>query len=121
MFFIGIFGIEDKAKELKSIRNIVCPACGRYAAVQILFTYTFFHIFFIPIIKWNKAYFVRMSCCGAVYSCTKDAADGILETGTIDFAKCTNIKDGSAANDCPYCGSRVAGYFTYCPFCGNKL
>jgi endogenous inhibitor of DNA gyrase (YacG/DUF329 family) len=121
MFFIGIFGIEDKTKEMGTIHTIVCPACGRYAAAQVLFCYTFFHFFFIPLIKWNKTYLIRLNCCGVVYICDKETADEILATGQIDFGKCRRAGSQGTGDSCPYCGSRVAGNFTYCPFCGNKL
>jgi hypothetical protein len=37
-------------------------------------TYTQLLLFFIPVWKWNRQYFVRMSCCGTVY--TLDPAVG---------------------------------------------
>jgi hypothetical protein len=121
MFFIGIFGIEDKTKELKTIHNIVCPACGRYTSAQLIFCYTFFHFFFIPLFKWNKTWFVRLSCCGALYACDRETADEVQATGKIDFEKCEHMEHHGKGGCCPYCGSRVAGNFAYCPFCGNKL
>lgn len=122
MFFIGIFGIEDNVKELRAIRNIVCPVCGRYASAWLLFSYTFFHFFFIPLFKWNKTYFIKFDCCGAVYACAKDTADEILRTGEIDFEKCSKQSQGcGGAEHCPYCGGRLSGGFAYCPYCGKKL
>jgi hypothetical protein len=122
MFFIGIFGIEDDAKELRVIGNIVCPACGRYTAARLVFSYTFFHFFFIPLFKWNKTYFVQLKCCGALYACDKETADEILRTGEIDFEKCRRQSPGSGGGGhCPYCGGRLDGGFIYCPYCGKKL
>ncbi|NLT96782.1 MAG: zinc ribbon domain-containing protein, partial [Christensenellaceae bacterium] len=43
MFFIGIFGIEDKEKELREYANIVCPNCGGYSRAVLTQYYTYFH------------------------------------------------------------------------------
>lgn len=120
MFFIGIFGIEDDAKELGAIRNIVCPACGRYATAVLYCHYSFFHFFFIPLFKWNKTYFIKLNCCGALYTCDKDTADEILRTGEADFGK-WQARENSGGGHCPYCGGRLAGGFSFCPYCGKKL
>ena len=123
MFFIGIFGIEDGRKEVIKINNIVCPDCGRkYSAATLWFSYTFFHFFFIPLFKWNKKYFVRMDCCGAVWECGGEAAEEVRRTGRVDFSKCGKRGgERSAGRRCPGCGSAVAPGFSYCPHCGGKL
>lgn len=122
MFFIGVFGIEDRQKEIMRLNNIVCPDCGRYASATLWFSYTFFHFFFIPLFKWNKTWFVRLSCCGAVYGCGGEAADEIRRNGRVDFSKCRkqNAAQGFGQR-CPYCGSQVASGFSYCPYCGKEL
>ena len=63
MFFI--MGISQKQKELNFDQIILCSCCGKYGHIQVFMTYTYFMFFFIPIIKWNKHYFVRMSCCSS--------------------------------------------------------
>ena len=50
MFFIGVFGIEDKEKEIKIIRNFQCKNCSISNGGKINKTFTYFHFFFIPII-----------------------------------------------------------------------
>jgi hypothetical protein len=67
MFFIGIFGIQDKDKYIGTCSNIECPSCGRLARYEIHKSYRYFHIFFIPIFRWNFRYFVKTSCCGRLY------------------------------------------------------
>lgn len=122
MFFIGVFGIEDRQKEIMKINDIVCPGCGRYAAAALVFSYTFFHFFFIPLFKWNKTWFVRLHCCKAVYECGGEAAEEIRRTGKIDFSKCQKrhgAHDGG--RHCPHCGSQVSSGFSYCPYCGKEL
>jgi len=122
MFFIGVFGIEDKCKEVRTLSNIVCPACGRYTAGTLYFSYTFFHFFFIPLFKWNKTYFVRLHCCGAVYTCDAQTAKDAQASGRIDFSKCSRQSaEAGGAQSCPNCGARVAPGFSYCPYCGHRL
>ena len=122
MFFIGVFGIEEDVKELGAIRNIVCPACGRYASARLVLQYTFFHFFFIPLFKWNKIYLIRLDCCRALYACDKDTADEVLRTGTVDFDQCKRqTQEPGGERHCPYCGGRLDGSFVYCPYCGKRL
>jgi len=32
MFLIGIFGIEDRQKEIMKLNNVICPHCGASVA-----------------------------------------------------------------------------------------
>ena len=63
MFFI--FGINERRTQLPFRQNFPCPVCGRYSAMTVWVTYTYFMFFFIPLFIWNKRYYVRMECCGA--------------------------------------------------------
>lgn len=38
---------------------------------QVYMTYMYFSFFFIPLFKWNKRFYVKMSCCDAVYELTR--------------------------------------------------
>ena len=65
MFFI--IGITGGRKDLRFNQMVICSRCGRYGRYEVYMTYTALSLFFIPCFKWNKEYFVRMSCCGTVY------------------------------------------------------
>ena len=65
MFFI--MGISQGEKQLDYTRTVVCGECGKYGRYEIFMTYMYFSFFFIPLFKWDKHYYVRMSCCGSVY------------------------------------------------------
>lgn len=43
MFFIGIFGIEEKAKAIRQIDVTICPFCSRKGSYTLLKVYSYFH------------------------------------------------------------------------------
>ena len=65
MFFL--MGISGGRKEFDFTQSTVCAGCGRYGSYIVYMTYTVLSLFFIPCFKWNRQYFVRMSCCGKTY------------------------------------------------------
>lgn len=56
VFFIGIFGIENKDEEIKVLENISCRKCNSTVTGRLIKNFVFFHIFFIPIFRWNERY-----------------------------------------------------------------
>ena len=56
MFFIG--GISNGEKKLDYIQSTVCPRCEAFGRMEVYMTYMCFSLFFIPIFKWNKKYYV---------------------------------------------------------------
>ena len=65
MFFIGVFGIQDKDEYIGTYNNIVCPSCGRLARYEIHKSYRYFHVFSFDF-RWNVS-IVKTSCCGRIY------------------------------------------------------
>lgn len=62
MFFI--MGIYDRIKELDYHSEMeVCPHCGRYCSYKVFMTYMCFSLFFVPVLKWGRKYYVEASCC----------------------------------------------------------
>jgi hypothetical protein len=45
MFFIGIFGIESKQKEIKALRSIPCKNCDNHLGGRLIKTFDFFSFF----------------------------------------------------------------------------
>lgn len=64
MFFM--IGMLPGQKRLNFQQMAVCSCCGQYGQVEVYMTYMSLLLFFLPIFHWQKRYFVRMSCCGAV-------------------------------------------------------
>lgn len=125
MFFIGIFGIEDKEKELREYENIVCPDCGRYSRAVLIVHYTYFHIFFIPTIRWNKQYYVRVRGCGAVYEADAEYGRQLEQGMGLDFSRLKKVSSGfggfgESYSTCRNCGQTYDPGFAYCPHCGTK-
>ena len=65
MFFI--MGMSQGEKQLDYSKTVICGECGRYGRYEVFMTYMYLSFFFIPLFKWNKHYYVRMSCCQTVY------------------------------------------------------
>jgi hypothetical protein len=65
MFFIGIFGIDHAVRDTGTTHTVVCPACGAWTQLQPQKEYDYFHIFFIPLFRWNICETARADCCGA--------------------------------------------------------
>ena len=123
MFFIGIFGIEDKEKPIRDFTNVVCPVCGRLTSAYFFERYTYFHLFFIPTFRWNKHFFVKLRCCGAVYEADAAYAEQLKTAADIDFARLKKISGGFGGDmfaHCSRCGAEFDASFAYCPHCGAK-
>jgi len=119
MFFVGIFGIQNKSRLIREFDNVVCPNCGRLSRTELIESYSYFHFFFIPLFKWGRRYFLRLRCCGTLYEVDRDYADQLKSGDTIDFDRLKKM--GSAGGFCPNCGNYVNPGFNFCPRCGAKL
>lgn len=120
MFFV--FGISSKEKELDFTQTVICPSCGSYGRLEVFMTYTFFSLFFIPVFKWNKKYYVKTTCCGSVYAIDNDLGNDI-ERGTktkIEESDLHPIYTGHRQRFCTNCNLPMEPDYQYCPRCGNK-
>lgn len=123
MFFI--FGINKKRDELDLNELKVCNVCGSYGRYQAFAEYSAFSLFFIPIFKWGKNYYLRAYCCGSIFS-IPDHIGKDLETGrktTIRDEDMTLISGSSSytGNTCSNCGYPLEYDHVYCPRCGKKI
>lgn len=125
MFFFGIFGIDTKSKEIIDINNITCRYCGSYGAYRLVKKYSFFHFFFIPLIRWGEEYFLISRCCRSIFRISRE--DGRrLEEGielNMDGIEMQYLysEENHQSDRCPYCGHDVERSFEYCPHCGRRL
>ncbi len=118
MFFIGIFGIQDKVKLLNEYPNVTCR-CGALSTAESIEKYRYFHIFFIPIYKWNRARFVRMRCCGSLFRMPDDHAEDLKRDLDLDMGRLEEF-DSHEAGRCVHCGAELHPSFSFCPYCGGK-
>jgi len=123
MFFIGIFGIESKQKEVGYVQEIGCKNCPS-KELKIYKTYDFFHFFFIPLFKWNIAYYAICKNCRAVYEIPREKGEGV-EKGYKDVLSYWDLKQSEKSESfpqrCGSCGRTVEPNYQYCPYCGEKL
>ncbi|MDO5350365.1 MAG: zinc ribbon domain-containing protein [Lachnospiraceae bacterium] len=144
MIFIG--GISQGSKILQYAGSLMCKYCGSLAQCQVIMTYYYFSFFFIPLFKWNKRFFVKMSCCEAVYELNPEvgraiargeqveirnedlklAEDGKRHYGAYGQAAAQDqqgdqIPDPEKTLRCPICKHESPGNFKYCPMCGQRL
>lgn len=127
MFFIGVFGVQDKQKEIGIIKNLSCKNCSGIASKLTLYkTYSYLHIFFLPVFKWNESYCAVCSSCNSIYEIPKEK--GIrMEHGDEEAITYWDLKpmDFEYYNNyikyrCKNCGKEVEPQFEYCPYCGMK-
>lgn len=120
MIFIG--GVASGSKQIANefLKTVICSRCGSYGRYQIYMTYMYFSFFFIPLFKWNKRFYAKMSCCGAVYELDPEVGNRLLRGEGVVIAESdlTLVRDGKT---CPNCGYEAAEDFSYCPKCGTRL
>ena len=126
MIFIG--GISSGRKQIEYLKTVICARCGAYGRYEVFMTYMYFSFFFIPLLKWNRKYYVRMSCCGALYELTPEVGRRLSrgEDLEIQESDLTLLEDGrgnpwNRTKKCANCGDETEEDFTYCPKCGNPL
>lgn len=129
MFFLGVFGIENKDKVIKILENISCKKCNSTVTGRLIKNFNLFHFFFIPIFKWDERYYVICDRCNALYSIEKEKGKAIErgEDVKITYWDLQEIKqeynsdEYFQGNICKNCGREVDISFKYCPHCGAKL
>lgn len=123
-----IFGISQGRKLLDYTKTVICGQCGGYGRYQVFMTYSYFSIFFIPIIKWNRHYYVQMSCCNTVYELNPEKGKQISRRESADISEqdLTLVQSGHRAEEwnykkCSSCGYETSENFEYCPKCGQHF
>lgn len=124
MFFI--MGISDRQKILNFMQWEICKCCGTNTKLEVYMTYTCLSFFFIPILKWNKRYFVRMPCCGAV-CCIDSELGKSISRGKVTHIDADSLNFGQYGSNSKYgkrcgnCGFTTNENYGYCPRCGQRL
>lgn len=125
MFFIGIFGVKQGHKEIGTENNVICPECGHLTRLSVVRQSTYFHIFFIPIFKWNARYFAKSLCCGQAFELNAEAGkefeDG--KSSVISQRDLQRIGPQISTGLVTWgsCGANVENSYRFCPHCGNPL
>lgn len=124
MFFIGVFGIEHKQKEIKMIDNFSCKNCHFNSRGKLIKEYSFFHFFFIPLFKWNEYYYMICSNCNAVYNISKEKGKSAERGEDVNITYWDLSESNynfNNTNMCKRCGRIIEPEFEFCPYCGDKI
>lgn len=126
MFFIGIFGIENKDKEIKELNNLTCKKCNSTIQGKLFKNFDFFHFFFIPLFKWNEKYYLLCNRCKCIYSIPKEKGKAIEkgEEVNITYWDLQEVYFNNSSYEmkiCANCGEQVKRNFKYCPYCGKEI
>ncbi len=130
MFFL--MEVSSGQKELDFSQTAICAKCGRYGRYQVYMTFLALYLFFIPCFRWNRHYYVKMSCCDTVYEIDKELGKRIAkgEDVVLTDADLTLVQGGwnfgensgyGRMKRCSICGYTTEEDFDFCPKCGNKL
>lgn len=123
---ILLFGITQGRKDLDFVQTVICRMCGRYGRYQVFYTYSAFTLFFIPLFKWGREYYVTSSCCGATYRLNPETGKRI-ERGELseiperDLQPVGGYGRTSCRKHCNVCGYETEEDFEFCPKCGNRF
>lgn len=123
MFFIGVMGIDNKEKEVKKINNFYCKGCTQSVKGKLIKSFSYFHFFFIPILKWNQHYYLICENCQSVYEIPKDKGEA-FERGEISEISYWDLKELNLNSEymiCNNCGRKIDGEYKFCPYCGSKI
>lgn len=119
-----IMGVNQGQKQLEFRQPDVCPNCGKYGSYEAFMTYYYFSLFFIPLFRWNKRYYVKTTCCNTVYSIDKELGNA-LEKGRKKSVCKEDIHEpfsGAGFRQCSNCGYKTGeDRYLFCPICGHKL
>ena len=123
MFFM--MGINQKEEEIDFSQTIICDVCGSYGRLMMFMTYSVLSLFFIPVFKWNRHYYVKTSCCHTIYEIDAEIAEKIIrkEVSVIHDEDLRIVQSGykGGFKKCVYCDFETNEDFAYCPKCGKPF
>ena len=117
-------GIMPIRKNIPYMFSCMCQKCGSMCHYEIIMTANCLSIFFIPLFKWGRQYYVRTSCCESLYLLDKKVGDAIAHGEDVmiqDIDLMPINENYQAIKRCSVCGYEYADDFEFCPKCGNKL
>ncbi|MCR5468401.1 MAG: zinc ribbon domain-containing protein [Lachnospiraceae bacterium] len=125
MFFM--MAITDGRKDFDFRQLITCDVCGKYGQYNVFMTYTVLSLFFIPVFKWNRHYYVQTNCCGTVYELDPEIGRRIAAGEDVEIlpSHLTQVGGRNGFNygykRCHNCGYETMEDFEFCPKCGMRF
>lgn len=121
-----IIGMADRTKVLpfEDDEMHICKSCGQYCKYEIIMKYSVLTLFFIPVIKWNKRFFAKSSCCKTLFDMTNEAGNDIYKgrKNNISDDDIHKGEDLKLCRHCDFCGGETPYeyQYNYCLRCGHK-
>ena len=124
MFFIGVFGMETKNKEIKRLSPMMCKHCRETVAFHLFKHYHQFHFFFIPLLKWKMNYYIVCESCQCIATIPIEKGKALQMGEAVELTLWDQdiIEEPSQIKKrCSNCQEVVDSTYQYCPHCGNHL
>lgn len=117
-----IFGIDGGEDRLDFVQNVICSVCGSYGRIEVYVVYSVFTLFFLPVFRFGKKYYARMSCCGATCTLSKETGKAVEKKRISEIPEEELRFTGTGyRHHCAYCGFDTDEDFQYCPKCGRPF
>lgn len=118
-----IFGFTGGSKDLGARRCRAFACCGGIGAMAaVVCTFQQFTLFFIPIFRFGKRYFVTCPNCGTVHEMTKAEGQRIERDYSAEISPDQLFAvPGAGRKLCPNCRCAIDPNARYCPNCGTRL
>lgn len=123
-----MIGIDQRREDLEYYQQMECDVCGRYGNFNVFMTCMVLYLFFIPVFKWNRRYFVETSCCSSIYELDETKGKMIAKGESTQINDedlklvYTSFNDpGDHYKKCSHCGYETWEDFEYCPKCGERF
>ena len=122
MFFIGIFGVDSKVVPVGEISGQVCPICKKTVNMHVCLRYSYFHAFFLPLVKYDKHYIATCPGCASVFELPREIGDRLKrhESVAVNPHDLLLLKSNHIPA-CPVCGAPQTEGSVFCNKCGAKL
>ncbi|MDO5027804.1 MAG: zinc ribbon domain-containing protein [Bacillota bacterium] len=118
------FSIKSKEEAIDFSQNLSCQVCGTYGPFKAFVVYKVFSLFFLPVIRWDRKYYLSCSTCGSVYQIDQSLGQD-LEAGRKLSLQESDLSLVASSyrptRTCSSCGYQAEEDFDYCPKCGRKL
>lgn len=118
MFFIGIFGVQDRKKKLGEPGG-ACGTC-EMETLDLIKMDRIFHVFFLPVFHWNRRFFLVCRRCGKWVEISEERANRLLSgdhVGPWDMPQMVKKKELR----CSACGHVAQEGDRFCAKCGENL
>lgn len=123
MFFI--MGVSQGKKKLNFDQLIICGHCGKYGHLEVYMVYSYLSLFFIPVLKWGRRYYVRTTCCETTVELEaeqgRQIARGEITSLPESIIPRTSGYQVPGRKHCGSCGFETEEDYQFCPKCGERF